>query len=105
MDAGTTAHIDGMREGTSAVVTDDGRSLLIAGQGVRRLNASTLQVTATALDSWNVTGLAASTGGKAIYAISDSGRVAALDPSGHVTMTLDSGLGYAGGLRGSAIFS
>jgi len=105
MDAGTTAHIDGMRGGTSAVVTSDGRSLLIAGEGVRRLNASTLQVTATALESWNVTGLAASTGGKAIYAISDSGRVAALDPSGHVTMTLDSGLGYAGGLRGSAIFS
>jgi len=78
----------------------------VGGQGgLRWIAMNTLKMAASALESWTVVGLSLADGGKTIYAVSDSGKVAQLDAAGHVISTFDSGLGYAGGLRGSAIFS
>jgi hypothetical protein len=90
---------------TSALLAADGRRLLIGGAGVRWLDTSTLEVSATALDSWTVTGLAMSGDGKRIYALSDSGQVAAIDSAAHVAGTFDSGVAHATGLLSVQRFS
>jgi hypothetical protein len=89
-----------MGAGTTALMSADGRSLLIGGNGVRWLDTNSLQVAATALPTWTVTGLAAGADGKTVYAISDSGQIAALDGTGHVLDRFDSGVSFA-----SALFS
>lgn len=92
VDSARSATIGAMRGGTSALVSFDGRALLIGGAGVRWLDTSTLRVSATALTSWAITGLAMPADGRGIYALSDSGKVAAVDSAGHVASTFDSGV-------------
>jgi hypothetical protein len=102
-NSGQTAHtgaISGMKGGTSAVLTADGRSLLIGGAGVEWLGTDNLHVYATALQSWKVSGLTASSDGKTLYALSQSGKIAELDAAGHVLGTFDSRVSPA-----SALFS
>jgi hypothetical protein len=102
-----TVPLDGgsMRASAGTLVTPDGRWLIVAGTGIRWLDANTLRMTASALPSWNIVGLANSADGKAIYAISDSGQIAQLDGAGRTVTTFDSATAHPGGLLGSAFFS
>jgi len=105
-DSGATGRVGGLSGSTSAALTPDGATLIVGARGgLRWISVNSLKTTATGLESWTVAGLLLAGDGKTIYAVSDSGRVARLDAAGHVISTFDSGLGYAGGLRGSAIFS
>ena len=105
-DAGASGRVTGLSGPTSAVLTPDGATLIVGGHGgLRWIAVNSLRTTATALESWTIVGLLLAGDGKTIYAVSDSGQVARLDAAGHVISTFDSGLGYAGGLRGSAILS
>ncbi len=104
--AAAMGRVTGLSGPTSAVLTPDGATLVVGAQGgVRWMSVSGWKTTASALDSWAIVGLVPAGDGKTIYAVSDSGQVARLDAAGHVISTFDSRLGYAGGLRGSTIFS
>jgi hypothetical protein len=87
-----------MHASAGALITPDGRSLVIAGTGVRWLDPTTLHTTAIALDSWTVAGIAFAPDGGSLYVVSDTGQIAQLDGSGHTIASFDSGLRTAGTL-------
>jgi DNA-binding beta-propeller fold protein YncE len=72
-----------------------GRELVAGGPaGLVWIDTSSLRVTRRALDGWNVAGVGLSPDGKTLYAVGDSGRVAAISvATGDVTGTFDPGTG------------
>ncbi len=94
-----------MAAAAGAALTPDGRQLVVAGSGVRFLDATSLRTTASALTDWKVAGITFAPDGKSLYAVSESGQVARVDLSGKTSETFDTSLGYAGGVLGSGLFS
>ncbi|HZQ49322.1 MAG TPA: hypothetical protein VFB69_03350 [Candidatus Dormibacteraeota bacterium] len=103
----STVPVDGgaMSASAGAALTPDGRHLIVAGNGVRWLDANSLHTTATSLGDWTVSGTAPAPDGRSIYVLGGDGRVAQLDLSGKVLATFDASPGYPGVLLGSGFFS
>jgi DNA-binding beta-propeller fold protein YncE len=94
-----TAYIAGGRAGdvgsNAAALSPDGRWLIAAGSsGVVWIDTTTMAVPMHALTGWHVWTLGLSPDGSEVYAVSDSGRVAALETAtGRVISTFDAGVG------------
>jgi hypothetical protein len=94
-----TAHIVGGKPSdvgsNAAVLSPDARWLIAAGSsGVVWIDTTTLAVRMQALTSWHVWTLGLSPDGSDVYAVSDSGHVAALEATtGRVISTFDTSFG------------
>jgi len=79
----------------AAVVSPDGKTLVTtSSSGIAFIDTASLQASAHALTNWTVWSLALSPGGKVVYALGDSGKIAEISMvSRQVAATFDPGAG------------